>query len=111
MGVGGRIGLWVQALQIRQGANGPVGHGAFFGLKGKGQAHRQGERGDVVEQDDRIDPETGGQHGDLGGPFDILRKGEEVLTGTDALEFGIPPTGLAHGPYRDPFNGFTPGGP
>ncbi len=105
-----RVRFGGEPFHVGQGADGMVGHGADRRLEDERLAHGDGQRGDVVEEDDGVHAEAARQERRPRGQFDVLGELVERQAGAEAVEFGVPAPGLAHGPDGRPFDGLASGG-
>ena len=98
-----RVRVDLQPVEIGERSNRPIRHRAGAGLELEREAHRDGERRDVVNEDDRIDAEAPRAERRAGRVLDVLGERVEAFPRADLVELWIPAAAAA-GPHGRPLD-------
>src|SRR5262249_39747440 len=105
-----RIGIRFEACEIGGGADGEVRDGTERRVEDERLTHLDGQRRDIVKEDDAVDAESARQQRRLRGEFDVLAELVERQPGSNAVEFRVPAARLTHGPDGWSFDGLAASG-
>ena len=100
----------LEPIEVGSSADGESGNGSLVWHQAEGLTHGDGQRGDIVEEDDGIDSESLGEKRSPGGQFDVFGEFVERQARPQLVELWVPASCLAHRPDWRTLDVFALGG-